>query len=188
MTTTAFADDTATLNHHFSEALTRGLARRGVLLVVTADDQKLHVVATNGLLKTFTVSTGKAGLGNKEGSGKTPLGWHVIEERIGGDEPPGRVFIRRRPTTERLTPDQWRNPDSGDYILTHILTLRGLEKGINSGKGIDSVSRGIYLHGTNQEHLLGTPASHGCIRLSNRDIMELFDIVRDRSAYCLILK
>jgi len=183
------AQDTNFFKQCFARAQTRGLPRNGLLFVVTADDQTLTAVEASGIKKQFKVSTGKAGLGSEAGSEKTPLGWHIIEERIGGDQPPGRVFVKRKPTAMRLSYEEWRNPRSGDYVLTRILWLRGLDPGLNAGDpSIASHARGIYLHGTNQEQLLGQPASHGCIRLSNRDILELFDWTEKRRTYCLILK
>lgn len=171
----------------FAEARSRGLPESGLLLVVDVGTQVLTVQEAAGTKGRFTVSTAAAGVGSQQDSNRTPLGWHSVEERIGGDEPPGRVFVSRVPQAQRLAPAEWRNPVSGDYVLTRILWLRGLEPGLNAGPGIDSHDRHIYLHGTNQEHLLGQPSSHGCIRLSNRDVMELFDWVADREAWCLIV-
>jgi hypothetical protein len=171
----------------FAQARARGLSQDGLLLVVAVDTQTLTVVHAGGIKGRFPVSTAVAGVGSRQDSNRTPLGWHRIDERIGGDEPPGRVFVSRAAQARRLTPDEWRNPDSGDYVLTRILWLRGLEPGVNVGPGVDSHDRHIYLHGTNQEHLLGQPSSHGCIRLSNRDVMELFDWVADREAWCLLV-
>lgn len=168
-------------------ARARGLPHDGLLLVVSVDTQSITVVDAGGVKGQFAVSTAAAGAGNRQDSERTPLGWHRVETRIGGDEPPGRVFVSRVAQEQRLAPHEWRNPSSGDYVLTRILWLRGLEPGVNAGPGIDSYARYIYLHGTNQEQLLGQPASHGCIRLSNRDVMELFDWVADREAWCLVV-
>ncbi len=171
----------------FQTALQRGLPKNGALLLVDVATQELTLVDAGGVLRRYAVSTAAAGVGNRQNSYRTPLGWHRVEERFGGTEVPGRVFIARVPQRHRLPPDLWRSTDSGDYVLTRILWLRGLEPGINAGPGIDSYQRTIYLHGTNQEHLLGQPASHGCIRLSNRDIMELYDLLEHREAWCLIV-
>jgi hypothetical protein len=170
----------------FAEARRRGLPQEGLLLVTVVSDQSVVLWDSAGRGKRFVVSTAKAGTGNIKNSFKTPLGWHRIAERIGGDELPGSVFVSRIPQGRRLAPSQWRDPDDGDYVLTRILWLRGLEPGINAGGNVDSYSRYIYFHGTNQEHLLGQPSSHGCIRLSNRDVMELFDLVEEREAWCYI--
>lgn len=172
----------------FLAARQRGLPADGLLLLVEVATQSLAVCGQDGVLRRYAVSTAVAGVGNRMGSHRTPLGWHRIVERIGGTEPPGRVFVSRVPQPQRLGPEAWRNPDSGDFVLTRILWLRGLEPGVNAGPGIDSYERTIYLHGTNQEHLLGQPASHGCIRLSNRDVMELFDLVQGHEAWCLIVE
>jgi len=187
LTATAHTLAMNTPNSYFQEARRRGLPADGLLLTVDIATQTLTLGDAGGELKRYRVSTAKAGIGNRQDSFRTPLGWHRIENRIGGTEPPGRVFVGRVPQAQRLPPDEWRNPASGDFILTRILWLRGLEPGVNAGPGIDSYHRTIYLHGTNQEHLLGQPASHGCIRLSNRDVMELYDLVEQREAWCLIV-
>lgn len=180
-------DRPAAATPQFRQALQRGLPASGVLLLVDVAAQSLELHTAQGVARRYRVSTAAAGVGNRQHSNRTPLGWHRIEARIGGAEPPGRVFVGRVPQPRILRPHEWRNPDSGDVILTRILWLRGLEPGVNAGPGIDSHARYIYLHGTNQEHLLGQPASLGCIRLSNRDMLELFDWVEGREAWCLIV-
>ncbi len=183
------APDTAReLRDRFAEAVGYGLPTNGLLLVVNVGMQTLEVVGAEGPLDfTRLVSTAAAGTGNREGSNQTPLGWHRVEERIGDGEPRGRAFKNRLPTAEILEGDQLTAEISpGDYVLTRILWLRGLQPGYNAGPGIDSHDRCIYFHGTNQEQLLGTPASHGCIRLANDDVLALFELVRGREAWCLI--
>ncbi len=124
------------------------------------------------------ISTAANGLGCEENSFRTPTGWHRIHTRIGEGAEPGTVFRGRVPTGE-----QWRgNARDEDLILTRVLTLEGLEAGVNRGPGLDSLDRFIYVHGTNQEQSLGQPVSHGCIRLSNRDVVELFDLVQEGAA------
>jgi len=166
-----------------------GMPTDALLLIVDVGRQQLTVLeAQNGDIRgQFVISTARAGVGNSEGSKRTPLGWHKIDERIGATSPPGEVFVARISQNSPLKPHEWRNPASGDYVLTRIMWLRGLEPGINAGPGIDSHERYIYLHGTNQEQLLGQPASDGCIRMSNRDVMELFDWVGQRETWCLIV-
>ena len=170
-----------------ARARARGLADDGWLLVVSVADQCLALLATHTPPRQFAVSTSKWGVGSREDSNQTPMGWHRVTAWIGGDARPGQVFVARQPTDQVLPPSAWRNDQSGDFVLTRILWLDGLENGTNRGAGVDSRSRFIYLHGTNQEHLLGQPASHGCIRLANRDVMELFDLTRDRPTYCWII-
>ena len=172
----------------FDTARRRGLPEDGLLLVVEVATQRLTVMARAGALRQYRVSTALAGVGNREGSFQTPLGWHRVEDRIGGREPPGRVFVSRVPQARRLKPEEWRSPNDADFVLTRILRLRGLEPGRNAGGAVDSYRRMIYLHGTHQEQLLGQPASHGCIRLSNRDVLELHDLTERREAWCLIVE
>jgi len=121
------------------------------------------------------ISTASAGIGGLENSNRTPPGWHEIHARIGAGEPSGTVFRSRAPTGER-----WHGEASEeDLILTRVLTLRGLEPGVNAGPGCDSLERYIYLHGTNQEALLGMPVSHGCVRIANLAIAELFERMQE---------
>lgn len=171
----------------FARAADRGLAPTGVLLVVSVTDQCLAVVNGGGLLRVYRVSTGRAGVGNRQGSNATPLGWHRVAAWIGGTARPGQVFVARLPVARVLPPAEWSTGGPDDLVLTRILHLQGLEPGLNQGPGIDSHARCIYLHGTNQESLLGQPASHGCIRLSNRDVMELHDLTTGRPTYCWIV-
>ena len=169
----------------WTSASARGLPADGLLLVCTLSLQSLSVWDQGRPARTFAVSTSARGPGCTADSLCTPTGWHCIQERIGADCPPGAVFRDRRPTGEVLPPSAWRG-GSDDRILTRILWLVGLEDGHNRGPGCDSHARYIYLHGTNREDLLGQPASRGCIRLGNLDMLALFDHVADRPAWCLI--
>ncbi len=147
----------------------------GRLLVVDVERQTAVWIETETALAAWPVSTAKNGIGGEENSFKTPPGWHRIHARIGVGACPGTVFVSREPTGET-----WRGDAcDGDLILTRILTLDGLEDGINRGPGHDSLERYIYLHGTNQEALIGRPMSQGCVRLGNADIRALFDVVRE---------
>lgn len=120
----------------------------------------------------YRCSTAARGTGNKENSYQTPLGWHEITERIGDGLPRGAIFNERKFSGDIWTPG---SPTPKDLVLTRILWLSGLEPGINNGPGVDSHARFIYIHGTPAEEKLGTPASWGCIRLSNQDVIELFN-------------
>ncbi len=171
----------------FARARARGLAADGRLLLISAADQRLALIGAAGVRAHYRVSTSRRGLGSAQDSWQTPSGWHRIGAWIGAKARPGQVFVARRPTGEVLPPAAWRAANGGDHVLTRIMWLEGLEPGRNRGAGVDSNERFIYLHGTNQEHLLGRPASRGCIRLSNRDIMELFDLTRGRETYCWIV-
>ena len=137
------------------------------LLVVDVPRQRAVLFDRGGgALAEYVVSTAAAGIGGADGSQRTPPGLHRVHARIGAGRPPGAVFASREPTGE-----VWRGearPD--DLILTRVLTLEGLEDGVNRGPGCDSLERYIYLHGTNHEAALGEPASHGCVRLANADV------------------
>jgi lipoprotein-anchoring transpeptidase ErfK/SrfK len=172
----------------FRYANSRGLPADGVLLLVTVDDQRLHMVVKQTTIASFSISTSAVGIGNAQNSYRTPLGFHEVCERYGDNQPAGRVFRSRMATTELSPPETWQQDAKEDLVLSRILRLRGLEPGRNAGQGIDSYERCIYLHGTNEEHRIGTPASHGCIRMRNRDVIDLFQSVATRQVWCLILE
>jgi UDP-N-acetylmuramate--alanine ligase len=144
-------------------------------LVVDVERQAATLIEAGEAVASWPVSTARAGIGGEAGSFRTPPGWHQIRERIGQDATTGTVFVSREATGETWCGE----PHDDDLILTRILTLDGVEHGVNRGEGCDSLSRYIYLHGTNQEALLGRPVSHGCVRLSNSGITALFDRVRE---------
>lgn len=148
------------------------------ILVVRITSQTLQFYCRNSLTRTFAVSTSIRPPSNVANSLGTPRGLHEIAERIGGGQPSGVVFKGRIPTGRHFseyTADEIR---TDDLITSRILWLRGLEPGINAGGQVDTHDRYIYIHGTRHENKLGTPASGGCVRMSNRDIIELYDEVR----------
>lgn len=157
-----------------------------IILVVDVRRQRLSVMLGARVRKTYRVSTSRRGLGERKGSGRTPRGWHRVVRWIGGGAPPGMVFSSRRATGRVITPGDKGSGGGADLIVSRILRLRGLEPGLNAGPGVDSYARYVYIHGTNQEHLLGRPASHGCIRMASRDVMDLFDRTRGHPTYCWI--
>jgi L,D-peptidoglycan transpeptidase YkuD (ErfK/YbiS/YcfS/YnhG family) len=125
----------------------------------------------------YPVSTAKNGVGSKTGSQRTPLGLHRVHSKFGAGEPLGMVFDARRATGKLAAIHTTPVDLPEDVITTRILWLEGLEAGKNRGKGVDSHTRFIYIHGTNEEGLIGQPASHGCVRMRNRDVVELFELV-----------
>lgn len=130
----------------------------------------------NILLRQYPVSTALNGAGEAKGSYRTPRGRHRIAEKIGAGAPLFAAFKGRVPTGEIWTPTL-EEAAGRDWILSRILWLDGLEPGKNQGGEVDSHARYIYIHGTNEEHRIGQPASHGCIRMRNADIADLFDQV-----------
>lgn len=139
--------------------------------------QRLALVIDGAIHRRWPVSTARVGLDARQDSGGTPPGVHRIARRIGLGMAAGTEFSSRKPTGRTWPLDDLPRHGAGDLILTRILTLDGCQAGVNRGPGVDSLERYIYLHGTNREDQLGTPASAGCIRLANRDIIAICDLV-----------
>ncbi len=148
--------------------------KQGTGLWVRVDTQELLVVRDGKVVRTYRCSTAARGTGNQRDSEKTPLGWHQIGAKIGDGLPVGAILEERR-WKGRI----WQPTDKSDadMVLTRILRLRGLEPGYNLGGKVDSWERCIYIHGTNDVNDLGKPSSHGCIRLSPSEVVELYDSV-----------
>ena len=145
-------------------------------LLVSVHNQRLICIEDGLAVKSYGVSTAEAGVDAGEGSFGTPPGVHRIARKIGEDMELGTWFKSREPV------GRWRPGDSAaeeDLVLTRIITLDGCEDGINRGEGCDSLSRFIYIHGTNHEDRIGEPVSHGCIRMSNTDVISLFERVEE---------
>ena len=143
-------------------------------LKISIKKQRLYFLDKEEIVKSYSISTSKYGVGNEYGSNKTPLGLHCISNKIGRNASLGDIFIKRQNTHKKAR----RNFTDNDFITTRILRLQGLERGVNKGRGIDTFKRCIYVHGTSHENLIGKPASHGCIRMRNRDIIDLFNSVK----------
>ena len=129
------------------------------------------------VLREYPVSTAKAGVGEVSGSYQTPRGSHVVRAKIGAGQPENTVFVRRRPTGEIWTPELAAQFPGRDWILTRILWLSGCEPGRNRLGCVDTMRRYVYIHGSPDAAEMGVPGSHGCVRMRNADIVELFDQV-----------
>ena len=153
------------------------LASDEVAIVIDPAEQQLFLVKDRQVLATYPVSTGAKGLGNREGSYQTPTGTHRVRGRFGKGAEPGTIFRGRRSIgrVAKIYTDPVDVPE--DDVTTRILRLEGMEPGINRGGKVDSYGRYIYIHGTPEEGLIGRPASHGCVRMINADVVELFDAV-----------
>jgi hypothetical protein len=125
--------------------------------------------------RTYRVSTARKGAGERIGSEQTPRGTHRVAALIGADAPCGAVFVGRQFTGEICGASQRAAQPDRDWILTRIVWLAGLEDGRNRGGDVDTFSRCIYIHGTPDDEPMGEPRSHGCIRMRNADVIELFD-------------
>jgi hypothetical protein len=139
--------------------------------------QTLRLLEGDRELRTYAVSTGLLGPGEQMGSGCTPRGLHRVRLRIGGGCPEGAVFRARRPTGEVYDDGLAAQHPERDWILTRILWLTGAERGRNRGGYVDTLRRYIYIHGCPDREPMGVPRSHGCIRMRNLDLIELFDLV-----------
>ncbi|HIJ65658.1 MAG TPA: L,D-transpeptidase [Candidatus Hydrogenedentes bacterium] len=148
--------------------------RDGLGLWVSVDEQKVRAIRDGAVVWEAPCSTSSRGTGQRINSNKTPLGWHTVTRKVGADAPWGQVFRAQRPTAEIWQPGTHLEED---LVLTRILLLSGDEPGFNQGGEVDSAARCIYVHGTNEEERIGVPASHGCIRLRNDDVIALFELI-----------
>ena len=144
---------------------------------INIEQQTLTLLQDESIIATYPVSTAKNGAGQLNGSECTPLGSHVIDSKIGADSEINTVFIGRNETGEVYTEELQQNNPERDWILTRILWLSGLEEGINKGGEVDTLSRYIYIHGCPDSDSFSMPSSHGCVKMRNKDIIELFNKV-----------
>jgi L,D-transpeptidase YbiS len=148
-----------------------------IRLEVDIPTQRMRIFDNEVLKKEYLVSTAKKGAGEVKGSEQTPRGLHVIRAKIGAAQPVNTVFVGRRPTGEIYSSSLRESLPGRDWILTRILWLSGLEPGKNRFGNVDTMRRYIYIHGVPDDVAMGVPGSHGCIRMSNRDVIDLFDRV-----------
>jgi lipoprotein-anchoring transpeptidase ErfK/SrfK len=139
--------------------------------------QQLALIENQHIVQTYPVSTAKKGVGERKGSYCTPRGWHRIRAKIGAGQALNSVFVGRRATGEIYNPELQQQHPGRDWILTRILWLGGLEAGFNRFGDVDTTWRYIYIHGTPDELMTGFPESHGCIRMHNADVADLFERV-----------
>lgn len=145
--------------------------------------QQLDLLDDAGkLIKRYSISSAKNGVGEQNGSFQTPRGRHIVRAKIGAGAPFNTVFVERRPTGETYSPELAKRHPGRDWILTRILWLSGLERGYNRLGKVDTMRRAIYIHGSPDTADMGKPGSRGCIRMHNRDIVELFDLVPVRTS------
>ena len=155
----------------------RRAAASDTLVRVDLDRQRLNLFVDGRACGTWPVSTAANGPGEQEGSECTPRGEHVIRAKIGAGVAPGSVFVGRRLTGERYTPELGAAYPGRDWILTRILWLSGTEPGRNRLGRVDTMRRYIYIHGCPDDVDMTVPGSHGCIRMRNDDLIDLFDRV-----------
>lgn len=151
--------------------------QKNIHLKISLSQQCLELWQGQDLRKSYPISSAKNGAGECKNSFQTPRGRHIIRAKIGQNAPIFTAFKARRPTGEICTPAVFAQNRERDWILTRILWLSGCELGKNRLGDVDSMRRFIYIHGTPERDKIGTPASHGCIRMRCEDLMELFEIV-----------
>ena len=145
---------------------------------VSVGEQKLYLLNEQGVVeREYPISTSRYGVANENGSEKTPLGLHRIKDKIGGSMPINMVMVGREPKglLQDCINEGVELPD--DVITSRIMWLEGMEPGRNQGGYVDTYNRYIYIHGTSEENKIGTPASIGCIRMLNEDVIELYRLV-----------
>lgn len=149
-----------------------------MIINININTQTLDIIDNEGSVeRRYPISSAANGVGELNGSYCTPRGKHIVRAKIGAGQPENTVFVRRRPTGEIFTPELGAQFPERDWILTRILWLSGCEPGFNRMGEVDTMRRFIYIHGSPDGVSMGVPGSHGCIRMRNADIIDLFDRV-----------
>ena len=153
------------------------LASANISIEISIKEQRLYLIKNNNIIRSYSISSSAYGEGQIENSLKTPLGKHEVKTKIGPKVPKYEFFVSRQhiPQEVKIIHEDIDSPD--DFITTRIMWLTGLTEGFNRGGNVDSFNRFIYIHGTHEEGLIGKKASHGCIRMLNHDVLELFEII-----------
>jgi len=147
------------------------------LINIYIDEQLLELTRDNKVFRSWRIASAKNGPGEISGSECTPRGAHYIRAKIGQGAEENAVFIGRRATGEIYQPPLRIQHPQRDWILTRIMWLCGLEPGRNRGGNVDTLRRYVYIHGCPDEDVMGIPSSHGCIKMRNAEILELFDLI-----------
>ena len=159
-------------------------------IVINIAEQILILYQQHVEISRYRVSTAKNGIGSQQDSGCTPLGQHMIAQKIGDNMPTNTVFVGRVPTGEGYSAELSARYPKRDWILCRILWLAGLEEGINKGRndkgGCDTYQRYIYIHGKPDDEPITVPLSHGCVRMCNEDIIELYSQVAEGTLVSII--
>ena len=144
---------------------------------VSISEQRLYVLDSDTIVRSYPISSSSFGEGQTENSFKTPLGEHEIQTKIGTYVPKYQFFVSREHVSQEVAVIEEEIDSPDDFITTRIMWLTGKNEGFNKGGNVDSFKRFIYIHGTHEEGLIGKKASHGCIRMLNQDVLELFRII-----------
>ena len=145
------------------------------MIFINTEKQKLYFLENHKIKYEFSISSSLKGTGCQVDSNKTPIGLHTVISKIGSGFPAGTLFKNRRPTKRIIN---YLPTDEYDYITSRIIRLSGLEDKVNKGGEVDTYNRYIYIHGTPHFDKLGQPESHGCIRMSDNDVINLFNSIK----------
>ena len=145
-------------------------------IIINIALQQLTLKFNERVIRQYSISSAKKGVGEQQGSEQPPRGHHIVRAKIGANLPLNTVFKARRPTGEIYSAELAEQNANRDWILTRILWLSGCEVGKNRGGNCDTMRRYIYIHGTPDSEPMGIPASHGCIRMRNSELVELFTL------------
>ena len=154
---------------------------------ISISEQRLYLLYNDGPIISYPISSSAYGEGQTESSFKTPLGSHEIETKIGTNVEKYQFFVSRQHIPQKVNIIHEAIDSEDDFITTRIMWLTGLTEGFNKGKNVDSFNRFIYIHGTHEEGLIGKKASHGCIRMLNHDVLELFEMIPVKTAVNIYL-
>ena len=154
---------------------------------VSISEQRLYLVNDGRVIRSYPISSSAYGEGQIENSFKTPLGRNEVQTQFGTNVPKDQVFVSREHIPQKAEIIHKAIDSPNDFITTRIMWLTGLTEGFNRGSNVDSFNRFIYIHGTHEEGLIGKKASHGCIRMLNQDVLELFRIIPTKTAVNIYL-
>ena len=154
------------------------ISSKDLSIEIDISEQRLYLTIGSDIKASYPVSSSKYGEGSIENSYKTPLGYHLVKEKIGEGAEKNTIFKSRINTRRSADIIEEYQDSDDDFVTSRIMWLDGTEEGKNRGGSVDSFSRYIYIHGTHEEGLIGTKASHGCIRMFNADAIELFDRIK----------
>ena len=154
---------------------------------ISISKQRLYLFEDSKLIRSYPVSSSAYGEGQVENSLKTPLGMHIIKSKIGTNVDKYHFFVSREHIAQKVKIIHENVDSEDDFITSRIMWLEGLKDGFNKGTNVDSFSRYIYIHGTHEEGLIGKKASHGCIRMLNHDVLELYDLIPEETTVNIYL-
>ena len=154
---------------------------------ISISEQRLYLISHDSIIRSYPISSSAYGEGQTENSFKTPLGGHEIKTKIGTNVDKYQYFVSRQHIPQKVNIIHDAIDSQDDFITTRIMWLTGLIEGFNKGENVDSFNRFIYIHGTHEEGLIGKKASHGCIRMLNHDVLELFKIIPAKTAVNIYL-